>query len=140
MKRTIKLDLEQRFHHRCYSGRATEQYMLLSKAGVNTVPFDGKGPIVNDQWVRGACGYGFMPANGLIYATPDPCNCFPEAKLNGFAGLAPADAKLDAYRQEALKTIKVEKGESFSGTLPSGDRWLADLPRRRRTDGDDPRT
>jgi outer membrane protein assembly factor BamB len=118
VKRTIEVDLEQGFHHRCYTGRATEQYMLLSKAGVNTVPFDGKGPIVNDQWVRGACGYGFMPANGLIYATPDPCNCFPEAKLNGFAGLAPADVKLDAYRREALKAIKVEKGESFSGTLP----------------------
>jgi len=76
------------FHHRCYPGKATERYMMISKVGINLISFSGD-RVDNNQWVRGACGYGFMPGNGMIYATPDPCNCYPEAKLNGFAALAP---------------------------------------------------
>jgi hypothetical protein len=39
-----------------------------------------------------------MPANGLIYAPPHPCACYPEAKLYGFVALAagsPTRAVLD---------------------------------------------
>ncbi len=114
VKRSIDLNLGHGFHHRCYSSRATETYMLASKVGINTIAFDGK-EITNDHWVRGACGYGFMPANGLIYATPDPCNCFPESKLNGFVGLAKADPELEAYRERAAGETKTEKGPAFKG-------------------------
>jgi hypothetical protein len=42
------------------------------------------------HWVRGACLYGIMPANGLIYAPQHPCACYLEAKLDGFNALATA--------------------------------------------------
>ena len=42
--------------------------------------------------MRGACLYGIMPCNGLIYAPQHPCACYPEAKLYGFNALAPAAA------------------------------------------------
>jgi len=117
VERTVELDLQHGFHHRCYSSRATEKYMLASKVGINTIAFDGT-EITNDHWVRGSCGYGFMPANSLIYATPDPCNCFPESKLNGFVGLAKADPKLAASRQKSAKEIRTEQGEAYAGKLP----------------------
>jgi outer membrane protein assembly factor BamB len=116
--RTIALDLQHGFHHRCYSSRATETCLLASKVGINCVAFDGSA-VTNDHWVRGACGYGIMPANGLIYATPDPCNCFPDSKLNGFAGLAKADAELAAYRQASARAISTEKGPAFDDSLPA---------------------
>ena len=37
-----------------------------------------------NNWIRGLCQYGIMPANGLTYAPPHSCGCFMEAKLYGF--------------------------------------------------------
>jgi len=116
--RTINLDLGHGFHHRCHASRATETYLLASKVGINFVRFDGKG-VVNDQWVRGACGFGILVANGMVYATPDPCNCFAESKLNGFAGLARTDPELAAYRKRSAAAVQTEKGESYRGGLAS---------------------
>ena len=45
-----------------------------------------------NHWVRGACLYGVMPCNGLVYAGPHNCACYPEAKLDGMNALAPAQA------------------------------------------------
>ena len=84
----FKADYTHGFHHRCHPGKATERFLLLAKIGINLIPFSGE-PVSNNHWVRGACGYGLMPANGMIYAAPDPCNCYPESKVNGFVALAP---------------------------------------------------
>ena len=43
------------------------------------------------HWVRGACLYGIMPANGLLYAPQHPCSCYIGAKMYGFTALAPAN-------------------------------------------------
>ena len=45
---------------------------------------------VENDWVRGSCGYGILPANGLLYAPPNPCFCYPGAKIIGFNALAAA--------------------------------------------------
>jgi len=110
--RSVEMDLQHGFHHRCYSSRATETYLLASKVGINSVAFDGS-EVTNDHWLRGACGYGIMPANGLIYSTPDPCNCFPDSKLNGFVGLAAEDTGLVAYRDRAARKTAVERGPAY---------------------------
>ena len=74
-------------HHRCYRNKATEDYLLLGRAGIEFI--DTKtGEGVADHWVRGACQYGIMPANGLMYAPPHSCACFIKAKLRGFNALA----------------------------------------------------
>jgi len=75
------------FHHRCYRARATENYFLTSRTGIEMIDIkSGKWDL--HHWVRGACLYGIMPANGLVYAPPHPCACYPEAKLSGFNALA----------------------------------------------------
>jgi len=76
------------FHHRCYRAKATDKYLLFSRTGIEFIDHAREHWICH-HWVRGACHYGIMPANGLIYAPQHPCACYLEAKLFGFSALAP---------------------------------------------------
>jgi len=75
------------FHHRCYIAKATENFIIPSRTGIEYVDIDKQHWDLN-HWVRGACLYGVMPANGLTYAGPHNCACYPEAKLDGMNALA----------------------------------------------------
>ncbi len=88
-KRDFRPDVEGYgwFHHRCHNARATTRYLLPSRTGIEFVDWRREHWNPN-HWVRGACLYGFMPANGLIYAPQDPCGCYIEAKLKGLNALA----------------------------------------------------
>ncbi len=77
------------FHHRCYRGKATDKYLLMSRTGVEFLDPETEQWDIN-HWVRGGCLYGIMPCNGLLYAPPSNCACYPEIKLFGFNALAPA--------------------------------------------------
>ena len=74
-------------HHRCYREKATDRYILTGKRGIEFLDLASDGHTRNN-WIRGACQYGIMPANGLIYAPSHACGCFMEAKLYGFWALA----------------------------------------------------
>ena len=76
-------------HTRCYKAKATESYLLLNKRGIEFLDI-AEGATEQDQWIRGACRYGILPCNGLIYAPSHACVCYPGAKLDGFHALAPA--------------------------------------------------
>jgi len=75
------------FHHRCHRAKATENFFLTSRTGIEMIDTQS-GQWHLHHWARGACVYGIMPANGLIYAPSHPCACYPEAKLAGFNALA----------------------------------------------------
>jgi len=79
------------FHHRCYISKATDKFLLPSRTGIEFVDYEKQDWNIN-HWVRGGCLYGVMPCNGLIYAPPHNCACYPEAKLYGFNALAPTSA------------------------------------------------
>ncbi len=68
----------------------------MSRTGVEFVDYKKEDWEIN-HWVRGACLYGVMPANGSLYAPQHPCACYPEVKLNGFSALSshrkPANTK-----------------------------------------------
>jgi outer membrane protein assembly factor BamB len=86
-------------HHRCYRNKATTRYVIASRRGSEFVDLiDGQHSVNN--WVRGACHMGMVPANGLQYAPPHPCQCYIDEKLNGFQALAggprPSDQKATA--------------------------------------------
>ncbi|MBT3194690.1 MAG: PQQ-binding-like beta-propeller repeat protein, partial [Verrucomicrobia bacterium] len=90
-------------HHRCYRNRATEQFLFTGWTGVNT--FDVKsGEWDHNYWLRGACRYGVMPANGLLYNTPSVCTCFITAKIKGLNALAD-----DSPTRRIPKTIPAEE-------------------------------
>ena len=76
------------FHHRCYRSKATDNFLLTSRTGIEFLDVREEHWIPH-HWVRGACSYGIMPANGLIYAPQHPCACYLEAKMYGFNALAP---------------------------------------------------
>ncbi len=99
------------FHHRCYRGKATENYLLMSRTGIELIDIGGESWDAN-HWVRGACLYGIMPANGLLYAPQHPCACYPESKLTGFNALAPA-APGGRIPAEAIPAERLEKGPAF---------------------------
>jgi len=91
-------------HHRCYRNKATERYVLAGHRGIEFLDLVGDDHCRNN-WVRGLCQYGVMPANGFMYAPPHSCGCYMEAKLYGFWALAAArenwklDAKADTLEQ-----------------------------------------
>ncbi len=70
-------------HQRCYRNKATNDYLVIGRAGVEFIDVHTGQPVPN-HWVRGTCQYGVMPCNGLLYAPSNACACFIAAKLNSF--------------------------------------------------------
>lgn len=114
------------FHHRCYMAKATEKYLMPSRTGLEFVDMEKKHWDLN-HWVRGACLYGVMPANGLTYAGPHNCACYPEAKLDGMAVLA-SDPRypMPADTPDAERLVKgpaydaiTEETEAATGDWPT---------------------
>ncbi|MEM1294109.1 MAG: PQQ-binding-like beta-propeller repeat protein, partial [Verrucomicrobiota bacterium] len=96
------------FHHRCYISKGTEKYLMPSRTGIEFVDHESEQWDIN-HWVRGGCLYGVMPANGLTYAPPHNCACYPEAKLYGFNALAAGGSKPELISADA----RLEKGPSY---------------------------
>jgi outer membrane protein assembly factor BamB len=79
------------WHHRCHPGKATERYIISGHSkGIDF--FDIANQVETDypKFVRGACLYGIMPANGFLYAPPNPCQCFAEEMVRGMSALSGA--------------------------------------------------
>ena len=94
-------------HHRCHRAKAAGPYVLTSRAGVEFVD-TRDGSVRRHHWVRGACLYGILACNGLLYAPPHPCGCFIKAKLTGFNALAPGRAEAPATGP------RIEKGPAYA--------------------------
>lgn len=103
------------FHHRCYIAKATDRYILPSRTGIEFVDFDKKDWEIH-HWVRGGCLYGVMPCNGLTYAPPHNCACYPEAKLYGLNALAPASASRSSYSKTRFDN-RLERGPAFGEVI-----------------------
>jgi len=101
------------FHHRCYPAKATEDYLIMSRTGTEFVDLK-TGQWTLHHWVRGACLYGIMPANGLLYAPQHPCSCYIGAKMYGLTALAPASRS-----QKALEPVPDAQRLSVIGDAPA---------------------
>jgi outer membrane protein assembly factor BamB len=113
------------FHHRCYRSRATDNYFIASRTGLELIDVNAKHWDFN-HWVRGGCLYGFMPCNGLIYAPPHACGCFLESKLFGFNALAGPSTSREVPR-EVPDQGRLEKGPAYdaplSGRTSAPEEW-----------------
>ncbi len=103
------------FHHRCYIAKATDNFLIPSRTGVEFVDFKKEHWDIN-HWVRGGCLYGVMPCNGLTYTPPHDCACYPEAKLYGFNALAPM-APTRPIPGKVPEEGRLEKGSAFGTPL-----------------------
>lgn len=100
-------------HQRCYPGRATVRYQLPPIMGTTVYDMEEDTWAINN-WIRGGCIYGAMPANGMMYATPNACACYYQSKLNGFNAVAPAPQPAEAPPAEQ----RLVKGPAY-GTFQS---------------------
>lgn len=113
------------FHHRCYIAKATENFLIPSRTGIEYVDIDKQHWDLN-HWVRGACLYGVLPCNGLTYAGPHNCACYPEAKLDGMNALAPtARHPLPPPTPDAGRLIK---GPAYADPIDETDPDAKDWP------------
>jgi outer membrane protein assembly factor BamB len=112
IKRTRPKDSEQfaygPVHHRCYRNKATEKYLVLGRDGIEFIDITtGQGQ--SNPWTRGACQYGVMPCNGLVYIPPHSCACHIEYKLSNFNVLAPTTTST----VKPSGRPRLEKGPAF---------------------------
>ncbi|MHC4625429.1 MAG: outer membrane protein assembly factor BamB family protein, partial [Planctomycetota bacterium] len=110
-------------HQRCYPGRATEKYIMTSGTGTEILPLNSK-KVELHHWLRGACIYGIMPCNGLLYKTPDSCACYYQSKLPHLCAIRSADSGIEASQYQRL-----EKGPGYDQVtdtdIQSRDCWPA---------------
>ncbi len=107
------------FHHRCYIAKATDNYLIPSRTGIEFVDPDQEHWDIH-HWVRGGCLYGVMPCNGLTYAPPHNCACYPEAKLFGFNALAPA-SPTRPVPAEVPEEGRLQRGPAYESRLAKLD-------------------
>ncbi len=112
------------FHHRCYIAKATESYIIPSRTGIEYVDIAKQHWDLN-HWVRGACLYGVLPANGLTYAGPHNCACYPEAKLDGLNALSVATSPFPATLPDEQR---IEHGPAWGQPVDEKSHDIADWP------------
>ena len=70
-------------HPRCHRYKATEDFIITGRSGVEFIDLNQGAWVGNNSWMRGTCRYGVMPANGMVYVPPDACGCNPTVKVPG---------------------------------------------------------
>jgi outer membrane protein assembly factor BamB len=103
-------------HHRCYSNKATDRYILGGRRGTEFIDL-ASGEVLWNSWARGVCRYGVMPCNGLLYVPPHACACYMAAKLIGFNALAPGRRTRDEG-QRTKEEDRLEKGPAYEISDP----------------------
>ena len=74
-------------HLRCYRAKATENFLITQFRGVEFLSLDDNAPHTQNDWLRGSCTYGVMPANGFLYQPPHSCFCFAARDAEGIQRL-----------------------------------------------------
>ena len=111
-------------HHRCYRNKATDRYILAGRRGTEFIDLSS-GDVLWHSWARGACKYGIMPCNGLLYAPPHPCACYVAAKLTGFNALAPMK-KAETGQATGNNLPRPQPGPAYDSPLSVSRDQLAD--------------
>jgi outer membrane protein assembly factor BamB len=103
-------------HHRCYSNKATDRYILGGRRGTEFIDLKS-GDVLWHSWARGTCKYGVMPCNGLLYTPPHPCACYVGVKLSGFHALAPE--RNSKFMVSKSEEGRVERGGAYDKIISS---------------------
>ena len=101
---------------RCHMSCATVNYFITSRTGAEMVSLkDKKWNLAH--WLRGACLYGMMPANGILYAPPNPCGCYTQSSLDGFNAVTGHNAGWQGV-------VEKQKKQDFVQGISSSDEKL----------------
>jgi len=99
-------------HHRCYREKATVRYLITGKRGIELMDLAGARHSRNN-WVRGTCQYGIVPANGLLYAPPHSCGCYMESMLWGFYALAAEEPAVEDPARRVGDEERLTRGPAY---------------------------
>jgi len=104
----------------CFPPVATPNWMF---SGVMDLTNLKTGALIVNPITKANCSreYGWVPANGLVYATPKHCTCWPI--LRGYVALAPASAEAPAFAKATADKQgagRLEKGPAYGATQVSG--------------------
>ncbi len=105
-------------HHRCYREKATSRYILAGKRGIELLDLAGTNQSRNN-WIRGTCQYGIMPANGLLYCPPTSCGCYMESLLHGFWTLASTQSAIDDPERLVASKKRLLHGPAYTANADS---------------------
>jgi outer membrane protein assembly factor BamB len=111
-------------HHRCYRNKATTRFLISSYEGAEFVDFEAEEHGQNN-YLRGACKYGMMPANGMLYVPTDQCFCQPGAKLLGYAAVTAAP---EVPLKEVADEARLEKGPAYQAVADAKPSSAGDWP------------
>ncbi len=113
-------------HYRCHRSKASERFLIWPKRGAEFLDLEGEGHMRHD-WLRAPCLTGPTPANGLFYAPPSQCFCYPGVKKPGYLAFAagPVEPLVPAAAGD------LERGPAY-GQAPSAASGPADWPMYRR--------
>ena len=101
-------------HDRCYRNFITEKYFINSKTGGADFVNLKTGQEFPNHWVRGTCGMGVLPANGMLYAPPYSCQCSAGAMITSFNALyTEPDLRAPDQMIEVDRTIQLIKGPTY---------------------------
>ena len=105
-------------HDRCYRNFITDRFYINSKTGgADFLSLADKTEFPN-HWVRGTCGMGVLPCNGMIYAPPWSCQCSIGAMIQNFNALyAENGLKSSGQMVTVKRTPRLEKGPAFGKTI-----------------------
>jgi outer membrane protein assembly factor BamB len=104
-------------HGRCHRGVATTRFLCGIRFGIEFYDLAAKKMVSDDRWLRSACALGYIPANGLLYHTPDPCACWLGARIRGFHALGPQAPAIE--HDKVNEAERLEKGPAYSHSPPS---------------------
>jgi len=114
-----KLTIKQRMlgpmgHDRCYRNFITDRFYINSKTGgADFLTLDGKREFPN-HWLRGTCGMGVLPCNGLLYAPPSSCQCSIGAMIKDFnAVYAEKGLKSSGQMVRVGRKARLVKGPAY---------------------------
>jgi hypothetical protein len=93
-------------------------FIFTGRDGIEVIDLQ-KGWIGNNSWIRGTCQYGILPANGMLYSSPNACACHPQTRLQGFNALA-STLPDSANGKPVFEEGRLVKGAAY-GKVPTGE-------------------
>ncbi|MCK4959754.1 MAG: PQQ-binding-like beta-propeller repeat protein, partial [Planctomycetes bacterium] len=107
-------------HDRCYRNFITEKYFINSKTGGADFLNLRTGQEFPNHWVRGTCGMGVLPANGMLYAPPWSCQCSMDAMIQNFNALyTEQNLKTPDQMIEVKRKVQLIKGPAYKKIVNS---------------------
>lgn len=95
--------------HRCRPAQATERFFFCGSFGA----CDRRtGAFHRIRAARGSCGFGILPANGLVYTFPQSCEC--DAYLRGCMAFTTSDSNRQGNAQHAPTRQPLIEGPAFA--------------------------